>query len=245
MKNYKLTFAYDGTNYRGWQKQGNTQNTIQYKLEALLSRLLEQDIEVAGAGRTDAGVHAAGQVCSFRAECSMETDELLEKIREYLPEDIGALSLEEAEPRFHARLNAKSKTYVYRIWNSSAPNVFERRYLYNFPANLNIELMQQALNYLVGTHDFRSFTSEKRVKKSTVRTIYSAECERFGDEVRITLTGDGFLYNMVRIIAGTAIEAGAGRLEPDSVPAILAGNNRSLAGPTAPARGLILKEVNY
>ena len=171
MTNYRLVLSYDGTRYRGWQKQGNTDNTIQAKLEALLSRLLGQEIEVAGSGRTDAGVHARAQVCSFRAETDMSCDELLKKIRDFLPEDIGAISLTEAAPRFHARLNAREKTYIYRVWNSDAPNVFERKYMYAFPARLNIDEMRCAADMLCGEHDFLAFCSLKKMKKSSVRTI--------------------------------------------------------------------------
>lgn len=245
MTNYRLVLSYDGTRYRGWQKQGNTDNTIQAKLEALLSRLLGQDIEVAGSGRTDAGVHAKAQVCSFRAETNMRCEELLKKIREYLPDDIGAVSLTEAAPRFHARLNAREKTYVYRVWNSDAPNVFEHRYMYVFPAPLDLDEMRRAAAYLCGEHDFLAFCSLKKMKKSSVRTIYKIEIDKIGDEVRLAYTGDGFLYNMVRILTGTLLEVGTGARRADEMPEILASLDRSSAGETAPAQGLTLWEVKY
>ena len=148
MANYRLTLCYDGTRWKGWQKQGNTDNTIQGKLETLLSRLLDQPVEVNGSGRTDAGTHAKGQVASFRAKTHLTTDEILAGLRQYLPADIGAIDLEEAEPRFHARLSCTGKTYVYRIWRSEMPNVFERNYLYFCPGDLNVDAMRQAAEAL-------------------------------------------------------------------------------------------------
>ena len=245
MRNFKLVLCYDGSSYDGWQKQGNTSNTIQEKLEQLLSRLLEQPVEVAGSGRTDAGVHAYAQVCSFHAQTELACEELLAGIRQYLPKDIGAVSLEEAEPRFHARLNAAGKTYVYRIWRGSEPNVFERKYLYFFSAGLDVNAMRQAADLLLGTHDFTSFCANRRMKKSAVRTLQQIELEERGSELRISFSGDGFLYNMVRILTGTLLEVGTGKLQPQAMPAILEGKNRDLAGFTAPACGLALKEVWY
>lgn len=245
MPNYKLTLCYDGSRYRGWQKQGNTDNTIQGKLETLLSRLLDQEIEVAGSGRTDAGVHARAQVCSFRAKTQLSEEELLTKIRAYLPEDIGAVSLEEAAPRFHARLNAVEKTYVYRIWNSDMPNVFDRRYMLSVPEALDVEEMRKAAQHLIGQHDFTSFCANTHMKKSAVRTLHRIEIERQGEELRIALTGDGFLYNMVRLIVGTLLEVGMGRRSAGSLPEILEAKNRKAAGPTAPPQGLMLWEVKY
>lgn len=245
MKNYRLILSYDGTRFRGWQKQGNTDNTIQAKLETLLSRLLSQPVEVAGSGRTDAGVHARGQVCSFRAETDMDTEIMLKRLREYLPEDIGAESLEEAAPRFHARLNAREKTYVYRIWNSELPNVFERRYMYTYPAELDVDAMRRAGELMCGEHDFLAFCSNKHMKKSSVRNLKAVEIERLGNELRISLTGDGFLYNMVRIIVGTLLEVGTGKRNAEEIPGIIASLDRTRAGETAPAQGLILWEVRY
>ncbi|MCF0137202.1 MAG: tRNA pseudouridine(38-40) synthase TruA [Oscillospiraceae bacterium] len=245
MKNYRLTLCYDGSRYSGWQKQGNTENTIQYKLEALLSRLLSRETELAGSGRTDAGVHARRQVCSFHADTDMSCSELLAEIRRYLPEDIGAISLEEAEPRFHARLSCRGKTYVYRVWNSPEPNVFERKYVYCTDKTIDLDAMRRAAELLCGEHDFSAFTSAKRMKKSAVRRIESIEISRRGGELRFILTGNGFLYNMVRIIVGTLLEAGAGQRSIASVAEALAAKDRELAGFTAPAKGLTLWDVYY
>ena len=245
MRNFKLTLCYDGSRYDGWQRQGNSENTIQGKLEELLSRLLSQSVEVAGSGRTDAGVHALEQVCSFRAETEEDCETLLHLIRRYLPEDIGALSLEEAPPRFHARLSCREKTYVYRIWNSDEPNVFERRWMYAVPQTLDLEAMRRAAALLTGEHDFAAFCANRHMKKTTVRTLRRVEITRMGGEIRVALTADGFLYHMVRILVGTLLEVGEGKRAPEDMAAVLASRDRMEAGPTAPAQGLTLWSVKY
>ncbi|MCR5663332.1 MAG: tRNA pseudouridine(38-40) synthase TruA [Oscillospiraceae bacterium] len=245
MKNYRLELCYEGSRYRGWQKQGNTDNTIQAKLEALLSRLLDQEIELSASGRTDAGVHARRQVCSFRAETGKSCAQLLGQLRRELPEDIGAISLEEAPPRFHARLSCRGKTYLYRLWNSDEPCVFERRTVTVWPEALDEEAMRRAAALLVGRHNFGSFCGNPRMKKSTVRELRSIELVREGEELRLFFEGDGFLMNMVRILTGTLLEVGAHRREPEEMPAILSARERSAAGFTAPARGLTLWDVRY
>lgn len=245
MKNFKLTLCYDGSRYNGWQRQGNTANTIQAKVETLLSRLLSQPVEVAGSGRTDAGVHARCQVCSFRADTDMDCAALLCALRRYLPEDIGAVSLEEAAPRFHARLNCRGKSYLYRVWNSDAPNVFERRFLLCYPAALDDAAMRAAAEKLIGRHDFTAFCANRHMKKSAVRTLKSIDITRRGEELDILLSGDGFLYNMARIICGTLLEVGAGKRTAAEVESALLSLDRSLAGPTAPAHGLTLWNVEY
>lgn len=245
MPNYKLTLCYDGTRYRGWQRQGNTPNTIQEKVESALSRILAQPVETAASGRTDAGVHARAQVVSFRARTDRTPEEILAELRAALPADIGAVSLSEAAPRFHARLNAKGKTYVYRVWNSELPDVFERRYRVPEPRALDLDAMRKAASALCGEHDFTSFCSDKRMKKSPVRRVDLINVERLGNEVRLTFTGSGFLWNMVRILAGTLLEVGLGERAADSMQTILDARDRTAAGKTAPAQGLILWEVFY
>lgn len=245
MYTYRLILAYDGSRYNGWQKQGNTPNSIQEKLETLLTRLLGEPIEVSASGRTDAGVHAMGQVVSFHTASRQDCPVLLSELRRYLPEDIGALELTEAAPRFHARLNAVGKTYVYRVWNSDVPNVFERKYMYTFTEPLDLAAMETAAAALMGTHDFMSFCANRRVKKSTVRTIESIHMDRLGNELRFTVTGDGFLYNMVRILVGTLLEVGMGKRSPDSMAALLAAKDRSKAGYLVPPHGLRLEKVFY
>ena len=245
MENFALTLCYDGSRYRGWQKQGNTDNTIQGKLEKLLSDILKQDIEISGSGRTDAGVHARMQVCSFKADTKLSCDEILFKLRERLPEDIGAVSLKHAAPRFHARLNCREKTYCYRIWNSKEPNVFNRKYVFSFSDELNLDDMKKAAQLLLGEHDFTSFCSNKHMKKSAVRNLQSIDFCKDGNELSIYLTADGFLYNMVRIIVGTLLQVGTGQLSPDSITDMLLAKDRLAAGPTAPAHGLTLWDIKY
>lgn len=245
MRNFRLDLCYDGSRWAGWQKQKNTDNTIQQKLETLLSRMLDQPVELAASGRTDAGVHARRQVCSFHAETELPADIMLTELRKYLPEDIGALALEEAPPRFHARLSCVEKCYVYRIHTGDAPCVFERKYVWAFPAALDLKAMKRAGRALCGTHDFEAFCTARGKKKSTVRTLKSVDFVREGDELRIFFTGDGFLYNMVRILTGTLLEVGSGQRPAEDVPEILASRERARAGFTAPARGLTLWDVRY
>ena len=245
MYNYKLTIQYDGTRYRGWQVQGNTDLTIQGKLEGVLSRLTGQLVEVHGSGRTDAGVHALGQVANVKLPHPVEPSELLGELNRYLPADIGVIAAEPAPERFHARLNARSKTYRYRIWNSAIPNVLERSYLYVLPEPLDVAAMERAAADLVGTHDFRSFCGLKRFKKSTVRTITDIAITQDGAEMRLEFTGNGFLMRMVRILAGTLVEVGLGQREADTMPAVLAAQDRAAAGPALPAQGLALVRVEY
>ena len=245
MPNYRLTLCYDGTRWKGWQKQGNTDHTIQGKLETLLSRLLDQPIEVAASGRTDAGTHAKRQVVSFRAKTVLSTQEILDGLRRYLPADIGAVSLEQVEPRFHARFSCTGKTYTYRIWNSDEPNVFERNYLYHLHETLDVPAMRRAAEDLCGTHDYKAFCSLKRTKKSTVRRVDSITIQELGPELLFTFEGNGFLYHMVRILVGTLLEVGRGNLRPEEMGDILVSQDRKRAGETVPACGLCLVDVRY
>ena len=245
MRNFRIVLQYEGTKYQGWQKQESTGNTIQGKLENILSRMVDSPIEIHGAGRTDAGVHAKGQVAHFKADTTMTENEILRYINQYLPEDIAVVSVKEAGERFHARLNAIGKIYQYRIMNSEIPHVFERRYVHEETATLDIQKMENAAERLIGTHDFKAFTSTKRGKKSTVRTIESITIDKIGDELRMTYKGDGFLYHMVRILSGTLIEVGRGERSVESVSEALSSMERENAGFLAPAKGLTLMEVLY
>ena len=245
MRNFRLCLCYDGSRYRGWQKQGNTPGTIQEKLETLLSRLLEQPVELNASGRTDAGVHARRQTCSFRADTELSCRELLALIQRHLPEDIGALSLSEADPRFHARLSCREKTYVSYIWNSPAPNVFRRRYSCTWPEALDTAAMKEAAALLLGRHDFRSFCSVTKTKKSTVRELRDIRITRQGKLLCLRFTGSGFLYNMVRILVGTLLEVGSGQRSAADMSRILDARDRQAAGFTAPAQGLFLWEQKY
>ena len=244
MRNLRLDICYDGTRYRGWQRLSGVDNTVQGKLEQALSRILEEPIEVSGSGRTDAGAHALGQVANFHCHSAMGSEEILSQLRRYLPEDIGIYSCRDVHDRFHARLNAKTKTYRYRIWNSQNPCVFERRYVWCVPEQLNLQAMESAAGYFIGEHDFSAFCTAKSKKKSTIRRVDSIQIQTSGDEIQILFTGNGFLYNMVRIMAGTLIEVGLGQRQPQSIPELF-GASRSEAGVLAPAQGLCLMEVSY
>ena len=244
MRNLRLDFCYDGTRYRGWQRLPGTDNTIQGKLEQTLSRILDETVEISGSGRTDAGVHAQLQIANFHCNSTMPCGEILSQLRRYLPEDIGIYSCREVSPRFHARLNAKEKTYRYRIWNSDAPCVFNRRFVTALPQKLDLDQMRRAAEHFLGTHDFSAFCANKHMKKSTVRTIFRVDISQHGEELQITVTGDGFLYNMVRIMVGTLVEVGLGQREPDSIPDLY-GKARSEAGMLMPPTGLCLMEVTY
>ena len=245
MRNFKIVIQYEGSRYQGWQKQNSTENTLQGKFETLLSRLAGEPVEIAASGRTDAGVHAFGQVANFHMDTGMTPGELMKKINAYLPEDVAVISCEEASERFHSRLNAVKKTYRYRILNSSVPHVFDRKYVWQMEEPLDIEAMKEAAGLLLGSHDFKSFTSAKKSKKSTVRCIESIDIKRQGDEVVMEFTGDGFLFHMVRILVGTLVEVGTNKRAPGDMKQILEACDRQLAGPLAPAQGLALMRVYY
>ncbi len=245
MKNYKMVISYDGSRYKGWQSQKTTDVTIQGKLNDVLSRLEGSRVSVQGSGRTDAGVHAAGQVAHVHLSVEKSPEEILAYLNEYLPEDIGVMELKEAPERFHARLSAVKKTYCYRIYNSSLPNVFERKWMYAIPEPLDLAAMRQGASYLEGTHDFAAFCANVSKKKSTVRTIERVAVIQDGREVDIVITGNGFLHKMVRIITGTLVEVGLGQREPMDIKRLLEEGVRREAGVTIPARGLILQEVEY
>ncbi len=243
--NYRMELQYEGTRYNGWQRQDSTENTIQGKLELVLCRMTGERIEVQGAGRTDSGVHAKMQVANFHTEKELRPEDIRNYMNRYLPEDIAVTFCTEASERFHSRLNAKGKVYQYRIWNSEKPNVFERRWVYEYPDKLDIQAMESAAGFLMGTHDFKSFCTRKKMKKKTVRTITGIRIEVFGEEVRITYEGDGFLYHMVRILTGTLIEVGIHERSPKDILHIFEKKDRSAAGFLVPAKGLTLLNVMY
>lgn len=255
MRNFMLILQYEGTRYQGWQRQESTENTIQGRLEALLSKMTGQKVEVQGSGRTDAGVHALGQVANFHADTQMQIQEMIKYINFYLPEDIAVISMQEVPERFHSRLNAKGKCYCYRVNNGQVPHVFDRRYTHVVEEMLDMEAMRRAARYLVGTHDFKAFTSNKRSKKSTIRTIDEIQIEKNTgmsmtirgeqDEICFTYRGNGFLYHMVRIMTGTLLEVGMHKRKPEDIADILSSGLREKAGELAPAKGLTLMEVYY
>jgi len=243
--NYKLVLSYDGSRYSGWQRLGNTDATIQGKLEAVLSRMTGETIEVVGSGRTDAGVHAAAQVANFHCSKQLECTYIKEYLNHYLPEDIGVIGVFNVDERFHSRFHAKEKTYLYRIWNEDIPCVFDRKYVWKLCETLDVPQMHLAAQQFVGRHDFMAFCSNKHFKKSSVRTITSFTVERCGPEIIFTVSAEGFLYNMVRIMVGTLVEIGQGKMNADDIPRILQTRIRENAGITAPAKGLCLMEVTY
>ena len=245
MRNFKVTLQYEGTRYNGWQRQGNTPDTIQERLERVLSKLAGRPVEVYGSGRTDAGTHAAGQTANFHLDTALPPEEIMAYLNAYLPQDIGVVELEEVPLRFHSRLNAKRKTYQYRIHRGNIPMVFERRYMAEYPGPLDVEAMRQAAEHLLGRHDFMAFCANRHMKKSTVRTLYDIEITELPGELRFVVCGSGFLHHMVRILVGTLCEVGAGKRSPDSMPALLADRDRSAAGETMPAQGLMLMRVEY
>jgi tRNA pseudouridine38-40 synthase len=245
MRNIKMIIQYDGSRYYGWQRLGDTDKTIQGKIEGILKRMTDEDIEIVGAGRTDAGVHAINQVANFHTGCGKPIEYMLDFCNRYLPKDIVISDMCEVGERFHARYNAKAKKYLYRIWNEKYHNPFFGKYSYHISQEMNIDLMRKAGNNLVGEHDFTSFTTLKSKKKSKVRKVYSIDIDKWDGMVDILFYGNGFLYNMVRIITGTLIEVGLEKIEPDSVLNILKAMDRSLAGPTVLPNGLVLYEVEY
>ena len=219
--NYRMDIQYDGTRYGGWQKQKDTDNTIQGKIEDVLGRMCKNPVSIQGAGRTDAGVHARGQVANVFLDTDKTCEEICNYLNQYLPEDIEITRVTKVEERFHSRLNAKEKVYQYRVVTGVHKNVFERKYQCPLHENLDVDAMKKAAGYLEGTHDFKSFCSNKKMKKSSVRTIFRIEIEDAGQEVKLTFTGNGFLYNMVRILTGTLIEVGRGDRRPEEMPCIL------------------------
>ncbi len=246
MYNYRLTVSYDGTKYIGWQRQSTDPlKTIQGKLEHVLSLLFDEPIQVIASGRTDAGVHAFMQVANFHTSSEKACSAITDYLAQYLPKDIAVVKLVPASPRFHARYNCTTKTYLYRIDMGQFADPFTLRYAYHVGTQLDTHAMQEATEHLIGTHDFQSFTSMKSKKKSTVKTIHAITLSTEGTVCTLTYSGNGFLQHMVRILTGTLVEVGLGHLKPSEVKAILEARSRAVSGPTAPAHGLYLKEVHY
>lgn len=245
MPNYKMIISYDGRKYNGWQKQPGKTSTIQGKLEEICEKLLDEQVEVIGSGRTDAGVHALGQVANVKITGHISEDEFMCGLNNHLPKDIRILDVKIAGDRFHARLNAVGKHYSYRIDNGKVADLFARKYTTRVEQKLNIKSMKKAAEYLIGEHDFTSFCTNSGKKKSKVRNIYNIDIIENKGRVNIEFHGNGFLYNMVRIISGTLIEVGLGKVSPEEVKNILEAKDRSRAGITAPPTGLFLVSVDY
>lgn len=248
MRNLKMTIQYDGTRYKGWQKQNQKDSnvsTIQGKIENVLSKMTGENIQVIGCGRTDTGVHAENYIANFHTNSDLSIEAMLDYLSEFLPEDIVVKSMKDTGERFHARYNVKSKTYVYKINNNKFRDVFNRKYVYHIEEKLDLNEMRKSAEFLIGTHDFQSFTSLKPNTKPTLRTINYIDITENSGIIEIEVNGNGFLLNMVRIIVGTLLEVGKGNLKPIDVERILEEKKRSEAGPIAQAKGLCLKSVEY
>ena len=247
MANIKVTIAYDGTNYHGFQEQrGTSFKTVQGVFEEGLSRLAEKEIRVIGAGRTDAGVHARGQVVNFEpGGLRIPPERLTYALNSVLPDDIVALDAVAAPDSFHARFSAAAKTYRYVIYNGRMPSPFMRLYSYHIPRAMDIEAMRDGARSLVGKQDFSAFRALGTPVKTTVRSLFGIEVSRAGELICIEMRADGFLYHMARMITGTLIRVGLGKLKPGGVAGILAGRDSMQGGPAAPARGLFLDRIEY
>ncbi len=242
--NYKAVVQYDGTRYEGWQRHAGKE-TIQGKIEKALEKVTGQEVPIIGAGRTDAGVHAKGQVINFHLPAACQVNTLEKEINEALPDDIFVMDVEETDNRFHSRFHAKRKTYVYRIRISSQKDVFYRRFIWQYGHMLDIQAMEKAIPYLIGTHDFTSFRGQKKMKKSAVRTIFSIEIKEKKGILTMAFTGDGFLPYMIRILVGTLVEIGEGKRDVEGLTSVIDAKERAQAGFTAPPQGLTLLSVEY
>lgn len=247
MKNYLMTIQYDGTRYSGWQRQGNTGNTIENKLCEVLSKMIfnRYDVEIHGSGRTDAGVHAKGQKANVKLSTDYTEEEIKTYMNKYLPADISVLDIEIVPDRFHARLLAKEKIYEYSIDVSQKADVFLRKYSWNIYRELNIDLMKNAALCLMGEHDFRGFSDMKKDRKSSVRTIYNIEITKKANLIKIRYTGDGFLYHMVRKLTAFLVDVGLGISGLEDIQVIFDTADKSAYKKMAPAQGLCLLEVHY
>ena len=244
-RNIRLIISYDGTRYYGWEHQPNTDMTIQGKIENVVSRMVDRETEIIGAGRTDAGVHARGMVANFIADTDLSESEIKHYINSYLPDDICVESVAFAGDRFHSRYNATGKTYRYTCYVGDEKPIFDRKYVYTLDKCPDIVKMKEAAEYLRGEHDFASFCSNTRLKKSTVRCVDRIDIEKTGEYIHFTYHGTGFLQHMVRILTGTLLEVGSGKRKPEDMKELLDKKDRRLAGDTAPAQGLCLIKVDY
>ncbi len=242
MQNYKITLSYDGTEFYGWQRQPD-KKTIQGTLEDSLTKITQKKINITGAGRTDAGVHAQAQAANFKANLNMDDDDLFRALNSLLPQDVRVASLERADSDFHARKMAKSKIYKYRIINSTNISPFIMRYVHHWPSPLQVQAMREAAPLFIREADFTAFSSNRLL--DPVRKVTRSELNKKGDEIIYTVEADGFLRYMVRTMVGTLLEVGKGKLLPEQIDALFKKKERSLASPTAPAKGLCLIKVNY
>lgn len=244
MKNLKVTIEYDGTNYAGWQIQKNA-ITIQQKIEEALKDLTKEDIKVIGASRTDARVHARAFAANFITESTIPSERFCDALNNILPSDIVILKSQEVPINFHARFNSKGKTYSYTILNRRVRPTIEKNYVYHYKKKLDYEAIVYAAKSFVGTHDFTAFKSNGGSAKTSIRTISNFQVLKKDDKLTFLVTGDGFLYNMVRIMIGTLVKVGSGKIDRDAISQIILSENREKAGPCAPPQGLCLEKVYY
>ncbi|MCO7175090.1 tRNA pseudouridine(38-40) synthase TruA [Sporolactobacillus kofuensis] len=245
MNNYKLTLQYDGGRYKGWQRLGDDKNTIQGKIEHVLSVLVGEPVEIIGCSRTDAGVHALGQIATFKSPKEFSNLEIKTYLNHQLPKDISVIDVARVPERFHARYHAKEKTYLYKIWNGPYPYPFMRKYSMYVEEKLDIDRMEQASRDFIGEHDFTVFANAKSKKKSSIRTISEITIDKRDGFIEIRLRGNGFLYNMARKMVGTLIEIGFGNIDTDRIPEILESKERKQTGLMAEAQGLYLEKIYY
>jgi len=245
MRNIKLIIEYDGARYNGWQRLGDSDKTIQGKIEKALSKIVGEEIQIIGSGRTDAGTHARGQVANFHTNSQLSSIEIRDYLNRFLPQDIVVKEAIEVAERFHARYNAKNKQYSYYIWYSDVPSAFHRQYSFPVTEKLDFEKLEKAMEKLQGKHDFIGFSALKKSKKSTVRTIHSIQLKREGNLLHFIFNGDGFLYKQIRIMMGTLIAIASGKLKLEVIDEIFAHQVRAQAGETVPSKGLFLDEVFY
>ncbi|MCX7919177.1 MAG: tRNA pseudouridine(38-40) synthase TruA [bacterium] len=243
-RNIKLTIEYDGTNYCGWQIQPQ-QMSIQKVLEKTLQQILNHPVKLIVAGRTDAGVHALNQIANFKTHSRIPTQNLIRAMNTLLPNDIAVKDAVEVPHSFNARRDAKWRIYQYRILNRQIPDVFNHNFVYHYPYKINIHRMRQAAKYFIGTHDFTAFNASPSIMKHSFRTIKKLTIKREHDWIYITIQGNAFVHNMVRIMVGTLLQVGRGKLEPEDVRAIIQSKQRKRAGMTVPAQGLFLMKVIY
>ncbi len=243
--NYRMTVSYDGGRYKGWQKLGDTDMTVQAKIENVLFEMFYEPVEVIGSGRTDAGVHSVGQVANFKVDKDVAPKEIKEYLYRYLPDDIVVTSVKKVDERFHARLNAKEKTYVYKIYNDFYHDAFLRKHCLHVQEHLDVDVMKKTALYFIGEQDFTAYTTAKSKKKTNVRNVKEIEIVKVGHEINIYVTADGFLHNMVRKIVGSLLEVGLGDMKDSEIKHALNSKDRAATGTMAPARGLYLYKVNY
>lgn len=244
MKNIKLVIEYEGTNYSGWQRQENF-TTIQQTIEDAIKVFISEDVSLLASGRTDKGVHALGQVANFRTNCTVPGGRYKYALKEYLPEDITIVDSKEVDLNFHSRFDAKKKIYRYKVYNSELPRALYRNFSYHFSYNVDIDKMIEASKCLLGVHDFKAFMGKRCSAKSTIRTIHNISIYRNQEFIEFVIEGNSFLRNMIRIIVGTLLQVGSGRIEINDISDIMSSKKRENAGITAPPQGLYLEKVFY